>query len=149
MWALPSPAVAQLGGDTASVAARNIRSVFERARSGTEFRLSLVTGGRIEGRFARLDDGHAIFNDSQIIRLTDVTGVWQRSSYWARGGVVGGFIGLVPGAVFGLIAGAACETNCSSAGKYIASGTVAGAAAGALLGAGIGFLVPRWRLRYP
>lgn len=125
------------------------RSVFENAHGGQVFRVSLGSGERVEGRFVSLDNGSATFANARAVRLDEVTGVWQRGTHWVHGGIIGGLIGLLPGAALGVVANAACEFDCSGLGPSLAAGMGVGAVGGFALGAGIGYLVPRWKLRYP
>jgi hypothetical protein len=102
----------------------------------------IVGGERFVARLGAAGDSTANLSASQV------DSVWVRGHAAVIGAIVGGAIaGSATFAFFLAVCYAFGDGDCSEIGLVAALG-LAGGAGGALVGAGIGWLIPKWRLRY-
>jgi hypothetical protein len=123
---------------------------------GTHVRLEASQVGRVQGRLLVVSDTTVTLARQEMpitVRLPDVERLWVRGRATGLGALIGTGVGVVAGAVFGALIGqVACEPvdggDCTPVEVAAVTGLLGGAG-GALLGAGIGFVIPKWRLRFP
>lgn len=143
---VPQHAAAQ-ARDSSWVAAATALKVGQRVR------LRVRRVGRVEGRYLFSSDTSLTLvqhDEPRHVRLPDVERLWVRGRSTGTGALVGGLIGLTAGAAYGFLIGeiACAETDCTRAEVAAVVSLLAGAG-GATVGAGVGFAIPKWRLRFP
>jgi hypothetical protein len=115
---------------------------FDGLRPGQTVRVRMVGGQRFDTRLGAAGDSTADLPASRV------DSVWVRGRAVVTGAIVGAAIaGPATFAFFLALCNAFGDGECSEIGLVAAYGLAAGAG-GALIGAGIGWMIPKWRLRY-